>query len=56
MNTSFLALATPLGSTITHFSLIGSSSPDNEALHKVSSIYDRPSDRRREHKPFHTPL
>jgi hypothetical protein len=58
---NLLTPSTPLGSTITHRKIIGSSCPDNmhipndnEAFHKVLSFCDRPPTRRREHKLFHT--
>ena len=61
VSTSYFTLSTPLGSTITQRKIIGSSSltictttNDNEALYKVSSLYDQPSQSKSEHKIFHT--
>jgi hypothetical protein len=60
-STSYFKSSTPLGSTITHrkiidppFLTICTSTNNNEALYKVSRLYDKPSQRRSEHKLFQT--
>jgi hypothetical protein len=63
VSTGYFTHPTPLGSTIIQRQIIGSSlvlticasTNDNEALYKVLSLYGQPSQRRSEHKIFHTP-
>jgi hypothetical protein len=60
-STSYLKPSTPLGSTITQRQILDppvlticTSTNDNEASYKVSSLYGKPSQRRSEHKLFQT--